>query len=107
MDTSKEIQTLGHRLVNYSDDYAFICKRHEAAILGEYLQHEFEAHGLELNFEKSDIVRCRKAIVLGTLINLDSGEFEIPEKKKLKIMRGIKDLLAANRCGGGLDTSVR
>ena len=100
---AKKFRRLGIRLVNYSDDYAFVCKRHEAAILGEYLQREFEAHGLELNLEKSDFIGCRKAVVLGVLINLDSGKFEIPEKKKIKIVRGIKDLLAANRRGGGVN----
>ena len=87
--------------MNYSDDFTFFCKRSEAPLLAEYLQLEFEAHGLELNLEKSTFEPVRCGVVLGVTINLEAGRFEIPPKKRAKILRGIKDLLEANRGGGG------
>jgi hypothetical protein len=66
------------------------------------LRGEFEAHGLELNIEKSFFTPQTSGVVLGVLNNLEAGLLEILQKKKVKIVRGIKDLLAANRRGGGV-----
>ena len=46
---SKKFRRLGIRLVNYSDDYAFLVKKKDAELVAAYIQAEFEAHGLELN----------------------------------------------------------
>ena len=42
---SKKFRRLGIRLVNYSDDYAFLVKRKDAKLIAAYIQAEFEAHG--------------------------------------------------------------
>jgi len=104
---SKKFRRLGIRLINYSDDYAFFCKRHEAALLAAYIQGEFDAHGLELNIEKSSFTPEREGVVLGISIDLEDGRFRIPPKKKIKITKGIKELLAANRRGGGVYASAQ
>jgi hypothetical protein len=103
---SKKFRRLGIRLMNYSDDYAFFCKRREAPLLAAYIRGEFEAHGLELNIEKSVFTPERQGVVLGIMIDLDAGRFRIPPKKKTKITKGIKELLAANRRGGGLGEAM-
>ena len=103
---SRKFRRLGIRLINYSDDYAFFCKKHEAELLAVYLRGEFEAHGLELNIEKSIFEPQRSGVVLGVRIDLDAGRFEVPPKKKLKIVRGIAELLAANRRGGGISAGA-
>ena len=100
---SKKFRQLGIRLMNYSDDYAIFCKRHEVALLADYIRGEFEAHGLEINAEKLLFTPECEGVVLGITIDLEAGLFRIPPKKKLKISKGIKQLLLANRRGGGLD----
>ena len=102
---SKKFRRLGIRLVNYSDDYAFLVKRKDAKLVAAYIQAEFEAHGLELNVEKSEFEPQREAVVLGVGIDLDKQIFFITDKKKTKIVRGIRELLAANRRSGGIGES--
>ena len=51
---SKKFRRLGIRLINYSDDYAFLFKIKDAKLVAAYIQAKFEAHGLELNVEKSE-----------------------------------------------------
>ena len=97
---SKKLRRLGICLINYNDDYAFFCKLEETKLLAVYLRGEFEAHGLELNIKKSFFTPQASGIALGVLINLEAGLFEIPVKKKTKIVREIKDLFAANKRGG-------
>jgi hypothetical protein len=102
----KKWRRLGIRLMNYSDDYAFFCKRHEVPLLAAFLQSDFEAHGFELNIEKSNFGPERSAVVLGIGIDLERGTFNIPPGEKTKINRGIKELLEANRRGGGVGTEA-
>ena len=92
---SKKFRRLGIRLINYSDDYAFFVKRHEAKLVAAYVRGKFEAHSFDLNIEKSVFTPEREAIVLGIYVNLEMGRFEIPPKKKTKIVKGIRELLAA------------
>ena len=85
---SKKFRRLGIRLINYSDDYAFFCKPGEAELLAVYLRGEFEAHDLELNIEKSFFIPQTSSVVLGVLIDLEAGLFEISQKKKSRSCEG-------------------
>jgi hypothetical protein len=103
----KKWRRLGIRLMNYSDNYAFFCKRHEVPLRAAFLQSKFEAHGLELNIEKSNFGPERRAVVLGIGIDLERGTFNIPPGKKTKINRGIKEFQEANRRGGGVGAGAQ
>ena len=55
--------------------------------------------------KKSESKPQREAVVLCVVINLQRQIFFIPEKKKKKIVRSIRELLAVNRRSGGVGES--
>ena len=83
----RKYRRLGIRGLSYSDDTNIFCKPCEAKIIAEYIESDFDRHGLLKN-SKCQIKGAYTGIMLGTGYDLESRPmlFTVPEKKQLDIV---------------------
>ena len=84
------------RLINFVDDLGVLVKRWEAEAVGRFIMSELEVHGLlAAEVGVKCILKPRRAgVLLGVMIDLERFVFAVPDTKKVKILRGIVELLS-------------
>ena len=101
---AKKLRRRGFRMIQFVDDFAFFVKPEDADRAADYIEDQFRKHGLLIYKKKSchyfknkknewQRRLVKKAKVLGIDIDLNKMLFQIPQDKKDKIRKGIKELL--------------
>ena len=81
------------------DDYHVFVKSFEMDQVRAIIESDFEAAGILLSSKKCRPEARRRAVILGILVDLDEGTFEIPSDKKITICKEIDALLEATARG--------
>ena len=92
---AKAFRRFGARLVQYLDDYVFVCHKTEAELLSKLILRVFRRLGILLSIKKCHPEPRSVAVVLGTQVDLDRMLFSVPADKRTKIVAECDALIAA------------
>jgi hypothetical protein len=93
------LRSKGVKVIAYLDDFCFIvpAAQSQAENIRALVLETFEAAGLTINREKSTLDFVTRLEHLGIIVNMTSGQFEVPEKRWDTFQAIIRQILTSKR----------